>query len=183
MSFPSFARSHAIRTSWLLALAAILWLPVSVAAENPSFTGEWVLVPEKSKNLGALTGSTQWLKFDAGSLTIARKVDFVEQEKPMEYEYVYVVDGEEHLVKDPTGLSGPEGKGQRQTKAEWTGWGGRKLEAEWSFYAKPFTIKVVETWRPKGKDLEIEREFSGAPVDIPGHKHYYKRAQPKGDDS
>ncbi len=183
MSSHTVARSTRIPTPWLLAVAAMLWLPVSVAAENPSFTGEWVLVPDKSKNLGALTGSTQWLKLDGSNLTIARKVDFVEQEKPMEYEYVYVIDGEAHIVKDPTGLSGPEGNGQRETTVEWTGWGGRKLEAEWSFYAKPFTIKVTETWRPKGKDLEVEREFSGAPVDIAGHKHYYKRAQPKGDDS
>lgn len=180
MSSRLLVRSTRIPRPWLLALAAMLWLPTSVAAENPNFAGEWVLVPEKSKNLGALTGAKQTLKLDGDQFTIARTVEFVEQEKPLEYEYVYTVDGEQHMVKDPTGLAGEAG--ERETTAGWKGWGGKRLEAKWNLIFSGITVKVTETWESKGKDLQIERKFEN-PVGETKHKHYYVRAKPAEDDS
>ena len=94
----------------------VVGLPRVATAENPELAGEWVLVPEKSKNLGALETVRQWISFDGNNMTIARKAEYIEQPDNV-YEYVYIIDGEPHMMKDTSGAGGESG--ERETTVDW----------------------------------------------------------------
>jgi hypothetical protein len=132
-----------------LVIMALALLPSAASAgPNGDFEGEWVLDYAKSKNLRDLQAATQKITLEGENVRVYRKITRTEQE-PVDYEYVYLTDGNVHKVVGPADF-------ERDVTAKWDG---KKLVVKWTFMFQAFEIDAEEVWRKRRKGLEIKRTF------------------------